>query len=391
MATDICLRSSTHNNNSFSHRRSSNGITIMSSTGARRSFFGSVKDKISRKPSIKSITSTEANTPTIPGAMTATNNPQPTTPAASTNNNPFSNPSPATRRPRNEPPPPYSEATSASAITPTISIQGPTIARAASPAPSAASAISVASLSTPEDPYAFLSQFDTVFLIDDSGSMAGRSWREVKEALRAITPICTAHDNDGIDVYFLNARNISHTDGGYTSITSTAQVEDLFSRVRPYGGTPTGTRINQILKPYLRTYERKIAATGDPDNSGVKPVNMIVITDGVPTDDPESVIISVAKKLDKLEAPPHQVGIQFFQVGTEPGAREALMELDDGLAAVGGGVRDIVDTVTWNGRDSGSHVLSAEAILKVVLGAVVKRLDRRRASGESRRVGHLAP
>ncbi|KAK3683905.1 hypothetical protein B0T22DRAFT_384645 [Podospora appendiculata] len=357
----------------------------MSSTGPRRSFFGSVKDKISRKPSIKFITSTAANTPTIPAMA----NNQPPTPASPTN--PFSNPSPATRRPSHEPPPPYSEATSTSATAPTISIQGPapTPARAASPAPSAA--FSIASLSTPEDPYAFLSQFDTVFLIDDSGSMAGRSWREVKEALRAITPICTAHDSDGIDVYFLNARNTAHADGGFTAITSTAQVEDLFGRVRPYGGTPTGTRINQILKPYLRTYEKKIAATGDPDNSGVKPVNMIVITDGVPTDDPESVIISVAKKLDKLEAPPHQVGIQFFQVGTEPGAREALMELDDGLAAVGGGVRDIVDTVTWDGRNTGSHVLSAEAILKVVLGAVVKRLDRRRASGESRRVGHLAP
>lgn len=30
-----------------------------------------------------------------------------------------------------------------------------------------------------EDPYTFLTSFDTVFLIDDSGSMAGRSWREL--------------------------------------------------------------------------------------------------------------------------------------------------------------------------------------------------------------------
>ncbi|KAK3077221.1 hypothetical protein LTS18_010880, partial [Coniosporium uncinatum] len=47
-----------------------------------------------------------------------------------------------------------------------------------------------------DDPYAFLSTFDTLFLIDDSGSMAGRSWRETAAALEAITPICTAHDAD---------------------------------------------------------------------------------------------------------------------------------------------------------------------------------------------------
>ena len=32
-------------------------------------------------------------------------------------------------------------------------------------------------------PYAFLTQpgFDTIFVIDDSGSMAGRCWRETKD------------------------------------------------------------------------------------------------------------------------------------------------------------------------------------------------------------------
>jgi hypothetical protein len=41
---------------------------------------------------------------------------------------------------------------------------------------------------TADSEYAFLTQFDTVFLIDDSSSMAGRSWRETKEALSTITP-----------------------------------------------------------------------------------------------------------------------------------------------------------------------------------------------------------
>lgn len=110
----------------------------------------------------------------------------------------------------------------------------------------------------------------------------------------------------------------------------------------------------------------------------MKPLNIIVITDGMPTDDPESVIIAAARKLDQLEAPAWQVGIQFFQVGNEIGATEALKELDDGLAEMGN-VRDMVDTVPF----AAGQRLSADRILKVVLGAVNRRLDRRNVSLES--------
>lgn len=285
----------------------------------------------------------------------------------------------------NEPPPAYA------AVPPVYAPRDP------SPTPSRLSGIQA---TAPEDPYAFLSSFDTIFLIDDSGSMAGRSWREVQSALASITPICTAHDGDGVDVYFLNNRSLlpaipseGKAAGGYIGVRDAATVDGIFTSVRPGGMTPTGTRLNQILKAYLRHYEQAIErAGGDPDGTDVKPINVIVITDGVPSDDPESVLLSVAQKLDKFEAPPHQVGIQFFQVGNEPGAAEALRALDDDLAELGGGVRDMVDTVTFNvrpghagGLSSSVPVLSADAILKTVLGAVVKRLDRARILEEERR------
>ncbi|KAK3363782.1 hypothetical protein B0T25DRAFT_597184 [Lasiosphaeria hispida] len=91
-------------------------------------------------------------------------------------------------------------------------------------------------------PYAFLSTFDTIFVIDDSGSMAGRSWREVKDALRAITPICTAHDADGVDVYLLNAKNTTSTYSGGTGDWTNIRSAD------------------QIMKPHLRAYEDAVAA-----------------------------------------------------------------------------------------------------------------------------------
>jgi hypothetical protein len=228
--------------------------------------------------------------------------------------------------------------------------------------------------------------------------MAGASWRETRDVLRNIAPVCAAHDADGLDVYFLNTRNResgpgSNNAGGFLNIKSADAVSRLFETVRPHGATPTGTRLQAILGPYVKEFETAMAAHGgDAEAAGVKPVNVIVITDGVPTDDPESVLLSFAKRLDKVEAPPYQLGVQFFQVGNEPGAREALIELDDNLGKEAGeGVRDIVDTTTWNGQTGSRPVLTADGILKAVLGAVVKRLDRKRISVEQQRRDRLRP
>jgi uncharacterized protein YegL len=218
-----------------------------------------------------------------------------------------------------------------------------------------------------DDPYVFLKAFDTLLLIDDSGSMAGGRWRETAAALETITPICTAHDADGIDIYFLN-----HPDSRFHhNVTSTATVREIFQTVRPGGGTPTGQRLNQILKPYLRRYE------ANPETT--KPINIICITDGEPSDDVESSLIQAAKKLDKLDAEAWQVGVQFFQVGHDEEAKRHLKQLDDELAEISGddNLRDIVDTVPFTGAE-GTH-LTGDGILKVVLGAVNRRLDRKKS------------
>jgi uncharacterized protein YegL len=250
-------------------------------------------------------------------------------------------------------------------MTPSSAASEPPPAYTPGPAQSSSfNASTVVSASTDSDPYAFLKSFDTVFLIDDSGSMAGRSWRETGKALETITPICTQRDADGIDVYFLN-----HPDSTlYKNISTAGTVVEIFQTVRPSGATPTGQRLNKILKPYLQRYER------DPETT--KPMNVIVITDGEPSDDVESSIIQAAKKLDKLDAPAWQIGIQFFQVGKEPGAREHLKQLDDGLKELAGDdeLRDIVDTVPFTGDDDAE--LTAAGILKCVLGSVNRRLDR---------------
>lgn len=232
----------------------------------------------------------------------------------------------------------------------------------------------MASVTNDDDKYAFLTTFDTIFLIDDSGSMAGSNWREVDTALRSLTPICTSHDADGIDLYFLNHKSTEGATperpaGGFHGIKRADTVENIFRNVQPKRATPLGTRLHSILKPYITS----LSNAASPED--VKPVNIIVITDGRPTDDPESVIVQHAKKLDAIEAPPYQVGIQFFQVGSDAGAREFLRELDDDLGTQG--VRDMVDATTWDASNGRPQPLTADGILKVVLGAVVRRLDRK--------------
>ncbi|KAH6653481.1 hypothetical protein BKA67DRAFT_660094 [Truncatella angustata] len=262
-------------------------------------------------------------------------------------------------------------------------------------------AISRAQASTKEDEYAFLSTFDTVFLIDDSSSMTGRSWRETQQALTAILPVIFSHDKDGLDFYFMNHKTTDSgnpnepwkANTGYRNVKRAEgssfrgeqmTVEEIFDKVRPYGATPTGQRLQHILRQYTKTYEAMVNNT--KDETCLKPLSIIVITDGVPSDEVGGVIQQVATKLDKLDAPSYQIGIQFFQVGNEPGAAEALRILDDKLTqdkncgnsnqGRGGEVpiRDIVDTATFD-DDSSNPFLTGERILKIVLGSVVRRLD----------------
>ncbi|KAF2740806.1 hypothetical protein EJ04DRAFT_539996 [Polyplosphaeria fusca] len=214
-----------------------------------------------------------------------------------------------------------------------------------------------------DDRYAFLGTFDTIFLIDDSGSMAGGRWVHARNAIQTIAPICTKYDADGIDIHFLNQKD----EPIFNNVKLSSTVMEIFTMVKPRGGTPTGQRLNNILKPYLERYAKRPTTT--------KPINIIIITDGEPSDDVESPIISAAKKLDKLDAESWQVGIQFFQVGKDAAAREHLKQLDDGLSELAGQpIRDIVDTVPFQGQGNGE--LTAEGILKCVLGAVNRRLDR---------------
>ena len=73
-----------------------------------------------------------------------------------------------------------------------------------------------------------------------------------------------------------------------------------------------------------------------------------------------------------------QDGFLFFQVWNDCIAAADLNELDDALGEQHG-VRDMVDTVPWNGINE--TVLTADSVMKVTMGAINRKLDRKKAGG----------
>lgn len=203
--------------------------------------------------------------------------------------------------------------------------------------------------------------------------MEGPLWYEARDALAGIAEVAARYDLDGIDVHFLNNPIVGQ------GLRNGAEVRRLFDQTAPYGITPTGEKLEELLLDYLLRLEAAKNAQLQGDTGAlkrIKPVNFLVITDGAATDDPESVIVQAARRLDEGHFPLAQVGIQFVQIGTDEDAAEALRVLDDDLATAHG-VRDIVDTFPYTAEGS---QLTADSLSKILLGGINRRLDRRKAS-----------
>lgn len=143
-------------------------------------------------------------------------------------------------------------------------------------------------------------------------------------------------------------------------------VSALFDKVKPSGKCNLGARLSKLLSWYCD----KLKA----DEEGAA-LNLIVITAGQFDDDIKKPLVDVAKTLDAMGVPEHQVGIQLFQIGQPSAETKRTFEyLDDELHQEAH-TRDIVDTTTWSGA---AGRLSSDDLVKVVLGAVVKKLDERK-------------
>ena len=200
-----------------------------------------------------------------------------------------------------------------------------------------------------------LGLFDTVFIIDDTSSMQGPvdsedkrdwpldKWTVLEECLQHIVDIATTYDKDGVDVQFLKEKDMAQK-----NIKDSRTIFEMLKSIRPrlesheHQGTFFHQELMRAIDPVLWEYNAYV----DERKRGVphehpKPLNLIVITDGDADDqdEVEDYLTSVAKELDRLEAPGRHIGIQFVQIGDDKAAAEWLTDLDDGFK--GRGIRDV--------------------------------------------------
>ncbi|KAJ7790975.1 hypothetical protein B0H14DRAFT_2937492, partial [Mycena olivaceomarginata] len=207
---------------------------------------------------------------------------------------------------------------------------------------------------TLENALEILRKYDTVILVDDSGSMnlpgskkGVTRWFEAGQALEALAETAQQYDTDGIDIHFLNSKR---------------QALNM-------------KRLDQLLKPHIVKLEHAlIEADGTPKDRDtdevIKRVNFIVlyhfdqmftglITDG------EASRLKALKNLCLI-----QIGVQFVQIGNDSRATRALKELDDDLHKTAD-IRDIVDTTPCTKLNP----VTADGLIKVLLGGINRRID----------------
>jgi len=218
-----------------------------------------------------------------------------------------------------------------------------------------------------ENQLAALRRFDTVVLVDDSGSM-GMYWDQTAAALSGLCQVASQYDEDGIDCYFFNWPQ------PVLSANNPRMIMNTFDQINPRYRTPTAKALRVITEPYMQKLE---ASKNNPNLPKPKPMNLLCLTDGAPDkgEEPDQLIIDIARRLDAGRFPLSQFGIQFVQIGNDSEARESLEHLDDNLSNAGGldggKLRDICDTTL---SEPGQNLDSA-FLIKALLGAINRKVD----------------
>lgn len=174
--------------------------------------------------------------------------------------------------------------------------------------------------------------YDYIILIDKSGSMttpdcAGgvSRWKMAQEYATSIAHKCEEFDDDGIEIIMFSGKPTAFKN------TTAAKVAEIFASVEPSGSTDTAAALQLVFDGYNT---RKAAGEA-------KPMIIVVITDGAPTDRDavDKAITNFANSMTE----DGECGIQFVQIGKDPEARKFLEHLDNDLQALGAKF-DIVDT-----------------------------------------------
>lgn len=156
------------------------------------------------------------------------------------------------------------------------------------------------------------------------------------------------------------------------------------------GLTPTGAALDKVLNDYLTKLD---ATVGTPEYYNLKPLNIVVLTDGVPStssyslpsqcskckytaDEPKKVLVDAVARMKAAHHHPNSVAIRIIHIGNDEGAIEALKDLMYGDVGVCNTLlfmrtlthencwQNIVDTVPYDG------VLTAKKLERILLGGL---------------------
>ncbi|KAI5866066.1 hypothetical protein GGS23DRAFT_617152 [Durotheca rogersii] len=249
-----------------------------------------------------------------------------------------------------------------------------------------ASSSSHSPLPAHSDPFALLRRFNTVFLIDDSASMAPY-WGQVGALLERAAPVCVERDGNGIDLFFVNHRPRGYAAYclvdrgaerlGYRHIgrhraagAGAGQMRDnvagILASVRPRGGCRLGRSLARLLDEHLALCPpplRRPRARGADGRRWPTPLNLIVVTAGEAGDDFGGVLEGLERRLERIDAPPGQVGVQVFRVGDVSDELRDAIEGARGPAGKGLDLPDFLDVTTWSGKPG---ELSEEALRRAL-------------------------
>lgn len=115
-------------------------------------------------------------------------------------------------------------------------------------------------------------------------------WKKVRDALIGVVEKSVKYDEDGIDLYFFNSKVVRE------NLNTATGIKSLFKEVTPRSTTPTATALKRVLEPYLKKVEACHTAKKekpDGNHAPVKPLNVVILTDGAPNtgEEPEGVIV----------------------------------------------------------------------------------------------------
>ncbi|KAJ7933610.1 hypothetical protein B0H13DRAFT_1855853 [Mycena leptocephala] len=168
----------------------------------------------------------------------------------------------------------------------------------------------------------WLEKYRAVIVVDDSSAMAiNVAWAKDKDAVLRVVTEVMQYDTSGIDIYFLNSLLFRN------AITAPEEVVQVFELIKPQGPSPIGARFEFLLGEIIDDLEQ--VKHNAADYGQVKPINIIVLTNSPPSDNPTKVIRSAARKLNEGLHHSNAVTIQFAQIGSDNHVKQALKKLSD--------------------------------------------------------------